>query len=496
MKNSLRVSIDSATKRLIVFPVFVCAIVIFLMMVFGVIMLLNQANLIQIEMGTFYKILTAHGTGMIGVAAFGASSILWYFLSQYVKLNPLVFRLNILFFLVGVASVSVAIFGFDFAAAWTFLYPLPAISGGMWGTMGATLYLGGMLLIGVGFLLLFLEVSRGIISTYGGFARSLGWPQILGREKGDGPPPTVVASTMVSIVNITALTAGAAVLIMSLINLFQPSFTIDPMLAKNLTYAFGHIFANSIIYMGVILVYEMLPRYTGRSWKSYKVFLIAWNLSTLFTIIIYPHHLLMDFAMPKWALILGQALSYMNGIPVLVVTAYGALMIVYRSGIKWDITSSFIFLSMFGWVLGVVPAIVDATIVVNHVMHNTKWVPGHFHMYMGIGATAMIIGFMFYLSGVDSNREDKSLDEFNFWLFIIGFIGLTGSFLFSGKVSAPRRWAEHYPEWIGADIVGAVFGILITVAMFFFMVRFLSYSFKIPSKTYRDIDENRKVVNS
>ena len=28
------------------------------------------------------------------------------------------------------------------------------------------------------------------------------------------------------------------------------------------------------------------------------------------------------------------------------------------------------------WVVGVVPAIVDATIVVNHVMHNTKWVPG------------------------------------------------------------------------------------------------------------------------
>ncbi|MFZ3579761.1 cbb3-type cytochrome c oxidase subunit I [Virgibacillus sp. DJP39] len=195
-------------------------------------------------------------------------------------------------------------------------------------------------------------------------------------------------------------------------NVYIPtSFTIDPLLAKNLIFAFGHIFANSIIYMGIIVVYELLPRYTNRPWKANKVFLIAWSLSTLFTIIIYQHHLLMDFAMPKWLLIMGQALSYMNGLPVLVVTAYGALMIVYRSGIKWDVTSGFLFLSIFGWVIGVIPAIIDATIVINQVMRNTKWVPGHFHMYMGIGAVSMIIGFMYYLTKVEGNRKDNKFDH-------------------------------------------------------------------------------------
>lgn len=184
-----------------------------------------------------------------------------------------------------------------------------------------------VLLIGVGFLLLYLDVARAIMKAYGSLGARLGWPQLFGKAKGYGPPAAVVASTMVSIVNITAITIGAVILVMSLINLFNPSFTIDPLLAKNLTYAFGHIFANSIIYMAVIAVYEILPRATERPWKSNKVFLIAWNCSTLFTIIIYPHHLLMDFVMPRWMLIIGQALSYMNGIPVLVVTAYGALMI-------------------------------------------------------------------------------------------------------------------------------------------------------------------------
>src|SRR5690606_33762011 len=149
----------------------------------------------------------------------------------------------------------------------------------------------------------------------------LGWSIVFGKEKGYGPPAAVVASTMVAIVNTTALIAGATVLIMNLINLFIPSIMIDPMLAKNLTYAFGHIFANSIIYMGVIAVYEILATYTNRPWKANRPFLIAWNCSTLFTITIYTHHLLMDFAMPKWMIIIGQVLSYANGLPVLVVTA-------------------------------------------------------------------------------------------------------------------------------------------------------------------------------
>jgi len=496
MGNSLAVNLTHKTKRMVVFPVLLSGIVILAMMAFGVIMLLNQGNIIQVDMGMFYKILTVHGTGMIGVAALGASGILWYFLSQYVKLNHHIFRLNIALFIFGVFSVVVSIFKYDFAGGWTFLYPLPAQSGGMWGEIGATFYLSGMLIIGVGFLLLFLEVSRAIISSYGSFAHSLGWYHIIGVKKGFGPPPTVVASTMVSIVNITALTSGASILVISLINLYQPTFTIDPLLAKNLIYAFGHIFANSIIYMGVILVYEMLPRYTRRPWKSSKIFLIAWTMSTLFTIIIYPHHLLMDFVMPRWMLILGQVLSYMNGLPVLVVTAYGALLIVYRSGIKWDITSSFIFLAMFGWVIGVIPAIVDATIVVNHVMHNTKWVPGHFHLYMGIGACSMIIGFMFYLSGIESDRKDNELDKISFWLFIISFLGLSGSFLFSGKISAPRRWAEHMPEWVASNMVGALFGTLATLAMLQFVLRFLVYSRKIARDQNSKINSNRNTFTS
>ncbi len=481
MKLGIPKEISLGEKRVVLSYLSVGVIVLLLMMILGLLMLLNQANLISINDKFFYKLMTAHGTGMIGISVLAASSIMWFFLRQYVQLHLGIYLSNLVLSLVGVGMILVAIFGFDFAAGWTFLYPLPALSSGMWGKTGAALYLFGLLIIGVGLLIVYFDIAGALILKYRSLGRSLGWNVIFGKAE-NGPPPTVVASTMVTIVNITSLISGASILTMSLINLFNPQFTINPLLAKNLTYAFGHILANSVIYMAVIAVYEILPRYTNRPWKSNKVFLIAWNMSTIFTISIYTHHLLMDFNMPKWALIMGQVLSHANGIPVLVVTGYGTLMIIYRSGIKWDMASGMMVMAMFGWVSGALPAILDATIKVNYIMHNSKWVPGHFHMYMGIGSTLMIFGFMYYLMKHDGERNDMVTDKISFWVYVVFFYVLSVTFLYSGAIGTPRRWAKHLPEWVGPNIIASFTAVFIIVAVVYFFFRFLHYVFTVGIK--------------
>ncbi len=449
-------------------------VVIFGMMVLGVLMLLSQGKVIDLGPKFFYQVMTLHGTGMIGAAALAALAVLWYFLRKYVEVSLKIFVTNLIMFAIGVVLVLISILVFQFAAAWTFLYPLPSMPVGAWGKTGSILYLLGMLIIGTGFVLQYLDIARAIIKKYGSLGRGLGWNVLFGKDKGFGPPPAVVAATMCVIANTTGLIAGATVLVLDMINVWFPTFTINPMLAKNLTFAFGHIFANVTIYMSVVVVYELLSKATGRPWKSNKVFLAAWTFSTVNTVIVYPHHLLMDFAMPKWALLIGQIMSYANGFPVFVVTAYGALMIIYKSGVKWDMASRFAFLSILGWATGIVPAIIDATVVVNSIMHNTKWVPGHFHMYMGIGVVAMVFAFMYHLLDVEANFKETVIDRASMWLYTIFFMGVSGSFLYAGKISVPRRWSDHFPEWVTTDIIGAVFGGLVALVALVFIVRFLA----------------------
>ncbi|MDP4086813.1 MAG: cbb3-type cytochrome c oxidase subunit I [Bacillota bacterium] len=450
----------------------ITSVVLVLMMIAGLTMLLNQGKVINISPLLFYKIMTLHGTGMIGIASLGGVAILWYFLSKYIYLNSKIFFANLTFSLIGVVMILIAIFGFNFSDAWTFLYPLPSFSAKLNGKTGALLFLFGLLILGVGYLVVYFYLAARLIKEYGGLGKALGWDQIFRGKKGYGPPSAAVASAMVVIANSVGILAGATAIVESIINIIDPNITFDPLAAKNLTYAFGHIFANCTIYMAVIAVYEVLAEYTGRPWKSNKVFLIAWNFSTLFTLMIYTHHLLMDYAVPEWMLILGQIFSYANGLPVMVVTAYGALMIVHKSNIKWDFASSMFFLSMFGWVAGAVPAIIDATIVVNHVMHNTKWVPGHFHTYMGMGVIAMIFGFMYYFNKTEGTQKQNEFDKYAIFTYFVFFVGLVGSFLYAGKISVPRRWAVHFPEWTGTDQFGALCAVFIIIAAIIFTVRF------------------------
>jgi cytochrome c oxidase subunit I len=450
------------------------AVVLLLMMGFGLLMRLEQAQIIHIGPIWFYQLMTLHGAGMVGIAGIAGAAIMWHFLRQYIELSKRIFIANLALFLTGVVMILASVLLGRFHGAWTFLFPMPAKSMGMWSQGAAALFMGGLLVIGVGFLLLHLDVARALIARYGNFARALGWPQLFGTDDGQAPPPTVVASAMVTIVNIVGLVVGASILTMMLVNLYIPGFAIDALLAKGMIYFFGHVFINATIYMAVIAVYEILPRYTQRPWKSNKVFLASWNASTLMVMFIFPHHLLMDFAFPRWMLIMGHVIGYLNVFPVLVVTGYGVLMIVFRSGIRWDMASRLLFVSLFGWAAGAMPAFIDGTISVNLVMHNTLWVPGHFHTYLLLGMVAMVFGFMYYLGKPYQTAADSLLDRAAFWGFTAGTLGFTLSFLYSGKESVARRYAVHLPEWVPYDRIGSLFAVLVVASSLLFIVRFLS----------------------
>jgi cytochrome c oxidase subunit 1 len=450
----------------------VTALVLALLMVFGLLMKASQAGVITIPPNRFYQLLTAHGIGMVAISGLGGAGVMWYFLSRYVELSPAILLANLVCFLIGVVLVLGGIFVGGFAAAWTFLFPLPAHSQGAWGPGATASYLLGVLVVGVGFLLLFLDTGRAIIRKYGSLARALGWPQAFGRSTEEAPPPTVVASTVVTIINIPAIAVGAVILTMSLVNAYEPGFRINALLAKNLIYFFGHIFINSTIYMAVIGVYEILPTFTGRPWKSSKPFLLAWTATMLMVMAVYPHHLFMDYANPTWASVLGQILSYTSSLPVLAVTAAATLGNVYRSGMKWNITAGLLFVSIMGWSVGVVPAVVDGTIAINRVMHNTLWVPGHFHTYLLLGVVTMLFGFMYFL-GLSTGATDSVLDRAGFWMYVVGSLAFASALLAGGAMSVPRRWAVHLGPWMPMDRVGALFALVIVLGAVVFVAKFL-----------------------
>lgn len=465
---------DAMGRRMIAANLAITGIVLLLMMLFGILMRMTQGGWLDIRPDVFYQLMTVHGTGMVGIAALGGLSVMWNFASHYIRVHSAVLAVNLVLFVVGVVLILAATFWGGYGGAWTFLYPLPAISGEIWSAAAAFWFLFGLLLVGIGILLACLELGRGIIAEYGGIASGLGWPYLFGMKNAVVPPKVIVATSMSVLVTVLALIGGAVIIVLSLVNLMVPSFVLNPLWAKNIIYFFGHTIINATIYMAVTAVYAVLPEYAGREWKTSRVFVAAWMGSTIMVLVIFPHHLLMDFAMPTWAMVMAQILSYTNSFPVLVVTGLGAIAVVHRSGIRWDIASGLLFLSMFGWMAGVVPAVIDATIVVNSAMHNTLWVPGHFHFYTLLGVIPMILGFMYYST---RDRADGSEDRGSaVWmvpLYSVAALGFVTMFLLGGANSVPRRWAVHLAEWMVYDQWAAVFAIVVNLLALVFILRYL-----------------------
>jgi cytochrome c oxidase subunit 1 len=472
--NTSTASADTASAKL-AFQLYVgIGIAVYLlMMVAGAALRAIQATYLPIPASFAYEIMTLHGAGMVGASGLAGAAVMWYFLRRYVTLSSAMFYAMLVLSLIGVVLILAAIGIGRFAGAWTFLYPLPAKSMGVWGTHAAAGYVLGLVFIGVGFMLFYLECAIAIVRRYGSVWKALGLDQLFSTGPVDTSlPPTIVASTMVVIIQLLGILAGAVVLVMSLVDLYIPGAVFDALLMKNLIFFFGHVFINATIYMAVIGVYEILPRYSGRPWLISRPFLASWAAVTLLVMAVYPHHLLMDFVLPKPMAVAGQILSYLSGIPVLLVTAYGALVNIHRSGLKWDLPLRLLVFSLFGWAAGVIPAIIDGTIRVNSVMHNTQWVPGHFHFYLLLGLVPMLLGSMLYVCTRSDYAESK-LDRASFWIYGVAGVAFCLVFLAGGWQAVPRRFAVHDMEWLTFARLGTVAATAVLVTAVILGVRLL-----------------------
>ena len=459
----------------------VSALLVFvLMMLFGLAMRMAQSNWLSVPFRIFYQLMTAHGAAMIGTIGLATTVVMWFFLRKYVRLSLPIFAANYALFMLGALAILAAVFIGGYAGAWTFLYPLPVHSMNVWSANAAALFMLGYLLIGVGFLLFYLDAMLAIIRVYGNLGRALGLRWLFGGEIDKSHPATVVASTMVAIANSIGILAGAVVLVMCLINIYFPSMGLNALLVKNLTYLFGHMFINASIYMGVIAVYELLPRYSGRPYPVSRAFLWSWTASLVMVLIVYPHHLMMDYVMPHWMLVMGQIVSYGAGLPVFTVTVYGALTNIYRSGMRWTMPARLLILSMFGWAAGIVPAILDGTISINKLMHNTQWVPGHFHFYLLLGVLPMVLALLYHLIG--ERTPVRAGAKATFALYVLGGLVFAFAFLAAGHISTPRRFAQHLPQWLAYDKVGVIGAAMLIAAMLVFSVQIALGLLSSPSR--------------
>lgn len=437
--------------------------VFLLMGLLGLLMRLQHAGWIDLGPRWFYRIMTLHGAGMVAGVLLASLGGVTRVIAPRIGLRPRLLWTAFVVYFLGSGLVILATIVGGFAAGWTTTYPLPVR--GDWPQSATWGFLLGYTLVAVAFLLWCLAVLIGAWRAFGGLGNALAWPVLFGR-KSERPLPTgpELAATVVAIDGIIAVGAGVVYLVPIFAELLGLVDGFDALFAKNMLFLFGHTLVNLNIYLAVALVYATLSAYTGREFKMGFPVALAFNLVIILVLLPYFHHLYQDFVQP-WPLhLIGQVGSYAVGVPALFVTVIGSLGLLYGSQVRWSAPVIFILAGLWGWVVGGVAAVLDGTIAINNVMHNTLWVPAHFHSYYLFGAAGFTWAYLFHsLSGVEGWASSRAARWLG-WLYAIGAGGFVIAFFLSGLQSVPRRYADHIAAWQGLAQLAVPFVVLLALA--------------------------------
>jgi len=432
-----RVTLVWVLTALVLFPV---------LAILGLLMRTEQSGFLPgMAPEFFYAIMTLHGLGMVGLWFVAGMAVISVLLASYVKPTTAVSWIAYGATLTGVVLLLAATLVGRLGVGWYFLYPLPFHSGGTWPAWATASLFAALAIMGVGWTLWSADLLLAIARRYR-LSHALGWHYLSGATTPD-VPPIIIISTVSFIGVLAGLVAAVVILVLVAVEQFGSGFTNDALLIKNLTFYFGHMVVNITMYFGVAMVYEVLPTYTGRPWKTNSLVVFAWNLVLLLVMFAYLHHLYMDFAQPRWLQVAGQLSSYLISVPAAVVTIFSTLVLVYGSTMRWRLPSVMLFLGVMGWAIGGVAAVIDSTVAVNTRFHNTLWVPAHFHTYFLMGVVLMILGTVFHLvTDLSKVPERSALTK-----TIVGTVGVGGygfllMFYLAGVAGVPRRYAVYPAE--------------------------------------------------
>jgi cytochrome c oxidase subunit 1 len=430
----------------------------------GLLMRGIQSGLLGFLDSWFYPILTLHGIGMVALVALIPLAGCWYLFAQRVPMSIGLWKICYAATVLAVVFVLISTLIGRFGTGWTFLYPLPFMSAGAWDVWSFVPFLLAVTIVVVVVLAIDIEFLYRGIRTYGGIGRMYGLEYLANpHPPDDGRPRTdlaTIAMTTTALTWIPAALLGAVLVVLLLLQVVMPDFSISALLAKNLTFFAGHMLVNVGLYMAAALLYVILPAYANRPWRVARYVVIGWLATTVALWFAFYHHLYQDFAQPDAVQVIGQVFSYVSAFPALVVTLFGGVMLVWRSKIRWSAAPLFMYLGMIGWAVGGTGAILDSTVGINQFMHNTLWVAGHFHGIMAMGVMMFFLGTLYHVfPGLTGRKLSERVGHMAAVLIATGGWIVVLIFFLSGVFSEPRRYSVQLAgtEWLALiGLLGAV----------------------------------------
>ena len=450
-------------RRLVLRYVVASTLILLASGLLGVVLRLSQADFGRVGDNTWYALMTAHGLGaFLGWAGFAVMGFAFWVLVcvGFTVRGPGLWLARATWWLMvlGVAGVLLTTLVLGFAASWVFLYPLSFHSAGQWSNATAGIFHASVLLAGLSIVTWCLAILHTVVGPAlhavkgAGVVNRLGialgfgflWPSRFATNPHPVPYP-VIPLAVIGLDMIVATLPLAGLLVWMIAQSFDNSLTVDPLLAKNILWWFGHPVVYLLLFPAVAIYYYVVPRIAGRPLVAGRVIAIAWAIAVVVNVVIWAHHIYLDYpeGSPQATInTLMQPLTFAIVLPS-ALSIYSLAFTIHRSRWQWTAASTAIYLGIVSWLLAGLSGIVNATIVWDAVVHNTLWIVGHFHQMALLNIGFVIFAAIYYFLPDLTGRElwSEGLGKWHIWLtFVFGNLN-SAIWLWQGLEGAPRRFS-------------------------------------------------------
>lgn len=263
----------------------------------------------------------------------------------------------------------------------------------------------------------------------------------------------------------------------------------DPELARTYFWFTGHPLVYFWLLPAYISWYGMLPKQAGGKLFSDSLARLAFWLFLIVSVPVGFHHQFADPGVPQVWKILHAALTYSVFFPSML-TAFTVIASLEYAGRKNGGTGLVGWIRALPWrdpsvtaqllagilfLFGGIGGLTNASYSLNLIIHNTTWVPGHFHLTVATAVTLSFMGISFWLVPYVTGKQlyKPRLAVIQAWTWFVGMIIFSNAMHMLGLLGAPRRTplgsAPYVPEeWSGhllrTSIGGAI--LLVSVLMY------------------------------
>ena len=230
----------------------------------------------------------------------------------------------------------------------------------------------------------------------------------------------------------------------------------DPLLARTLFWYFGHPLVYFWLLPAYISWYGMMPQQTGGKMFSDSLARFVFWLFLLFSTPVGFHHQYTDPGIPLGWKFFHGVVTFGVAFPSLL-TAFSVCASLETGGrarggrgylgwirkLAWnDPSYAAQNLAMILFVFGGIGGIINASYNLNLAVHNTTWIPGHFHLTVGSATTLTFFGICYWLIPKLTGKElfTRKLALAQAWTWFFGMLLFSNSFHSLGLYyGAPRR---------------------------------------------------------